>query len=293
MANLSEIVIYEALKIIQKNGGTMRGSEVSKIVGETVQIDEEGRKIYEKTGNPRWWSALQFRSIGAVKAGFLVKKKGIWSITTEGENALTQGVEGLARSIHEGYQNWRAGQNRNDLNIGIQEEYKPSSEDEQIATLEQIEDKAHEGIKAFLDSKNPYEFQDIVAALLRGMGYHTPFVAPKGPDGGVDIVAYRDPLGTINPRIKVQVKHRESKSGSPEITQLHGLLQADAVGIFVSSGGFTSDAIIHARNLARHIELIDLDRLIELWVQFYDKLKDEEKTLLPLTPIYFLTPENQ
>ncbi len=74
MAILSETVIYEALKIIQKNGGTMRGSEVSKIVG---------------------------------------------------ENALTRGVEGLARSIHEGYQNWRAGQNSNDLNIGIQEEYKP------------------------------------------------------------------------------------------------------------------------------------------------------------------------
>ena len=40
--------------------------------------------------------------------------------------------------------------------------------------------------------KNPYEFQDLVAALLRAMGYYTPFIAPKGKDGGVDIIAYRD-----------------------------------------------------------------------------------------------------
>jgi predicted Mrr-cat superfamily restriction endonuclease len=51
-------------------------------------------------------------------------------------------------------------------------------------------------------SKNAYEFQDLAAALLRGMGYYTPFVAPTGKDGGVDIIAYRDPLGTVSPRIK-------------------------------------------------------------------------------------------
>ena len=26
-------------------------------------------------------------------------------------------------------------------------------------------------------------------------GYYTPFVAPKGKDGGIDLIAYQDPLG--------------------------------------------------------------------------------------------------
>ena len=41
----------------------------------------------------------------------------------------------------------------------------------------------------------PYQFQDLVAALLRAMGYHVAWVAPPGKDGGTDIVAYTDPLG--------------------------------------------------------------------------------------------------
>ncbi len=38
---------------------------------------------------------------------------------------------------------------------------------------------------------NPYEFQDLVAALLKAMGYHVNYVSPPGPDRGLDIVADR------------------------------------------------------------------------------------------------------
>ena len=44
------------------------------------------------------------------------------------------------------------------------------------------------------------------------MGYHTPFISPKGKDGGLDIIAYNDPLGATVPRLKVQVKHRPGTS---------------------------------------------------------------------------------
>ena len=70
-----------------------------------------------------------------------------------------------------------------------------------------------------------YEFQDFVAALLRGMGYFTPFISPKGKDGGVDVIAYKDPIGSVGARIKVQVKHRaNSKVTSKEVRELSSLL---------------------------------------------------------------------
>ncbi len=37
-------------------------------------------------------------------------------------------------------------------------------------------------------------------------------------------------------------------------------------------------------------ELIDLDRFIALWREFYPKLTDEDKAVLPLVPIYFYAP---
>jgi len=45
-----------------------------------------------------------------------------------------------------------------------------------------------------------------------------------------------------------------------------------------------------ATNAKMHIELIDEDRLIELWQSFYPKMSDEDKAMLPLTPVYFLAP---
>jgi len=154
-----------------------------------------------------------------------------------------------------------------------------------------MEQLAIEGLKRQINLKNPYEFQDLVAALLRAMGYYTPFIAPHGKDGGVDIIAYRDPLGVVSPRIKVQVKHKDSSASVQEVRQLMGLLQKDGdAGIFVSSGGFTPDAKATARSSHVHVELIDLERFIALWQQFYGKLTDDDKSFLPLTAIYFYSP---
>jgi len=89
----------------------------------------------------------------------------------------------------------------------------------------------------------------------------------------------------------VQVKHRESAAAVPEIRQIMGLLQRDGdVGMFVSSGGFTTDAKVTARSSHVHVELVDLDRFIALWQEFYLKLSDVDKSLLPLVPVYFYAP---
>lgn len=116
-------------------------------------------------------------------------------------------------------------------------------------------------------------------------------MAPQGKDGGIDVIAYRDPLGTVSPRIKVQIKHRGASASVQEVPQLIGSLQKDGdVGMFVSSGGFTSDAKSTARGSHVHVELVDLDRFIALWQEFYAKLTDEDKSRLPLVPIYFYSP---
>lgn len=130
----------------------------------------------------------------------------------------------------------------------------------------------------------------MVAALLRAMGYFTPFVSPKGKDGGLDIIAYSDPLGATSPRLKVQVKHTPDSSVSVDVIRsLTGLLNKDGdVGLLVTSGSFTSESEKTARESHRHIKLLNGGDFIELWQRFYSKMPDEDKNLLPLHPIYFL-----
>ncbi|MBP5764972.1 MAG: restriction endonuclease, partial [Bacteroidales bacterium] len=162
-------------------------------------------------------------------------------------------------------------------------------ESKSSVNLDMLESDAREGIRQFIVSKSPYEFQDMVAALLRAMNYHTPFVAPKGKDGGVDIVAYMDPLGAQTPRIKVQVKHKpETAIGASDIRALLGVLRSGDIALFVTSGTFSPDAKTTGTNSREFIRLIDGDEFIDMWLEFYDKMTDEDKNMLPLKRISFL-----
>lgn len=159
--------------------------------------------------------------------------------------------------------------------------------------FETAEARAKQEIREAVLALGSYEVQDLVGALLRGMGYSTPFVAPKGPDGRTDIIAYQDPLGITHPHIRVQVKHRkDSKATREEVAALHGVIRPDReVGLFVSTAGFTGEAVREARQGTVHIDMVDLDRLLDLWVMQYDKLTEEDKARLRLRTVYFLAPD--
>ena len=288
---LASRVIFAALSILKEKGGQAPGREVVAEIEKRVELDDWAKAVYEKSGYVRWQSTLHFFSIDCIKAGFLVKKKGVWYLTPEGENALKLGEIGLLDAANEAYRAWND-QRESASDHSRDQELNEEGQQGQEATIHEIEQLAIEGLKTQINTKNPYEFQELVAALLRGMGYYTPFIAPRGKDGGIDVIAYRDPLGTVAPRMKVQIKHRDASASVQELRQLMGLLQKDGdVGIFVSSGGFTSDAKVTARSSHVHVELIDMDRFISLWQEFYPKLTDEDKSLLSLVPVYFYAPQ--
>jgi restriction system protein len=103
------------------------------------------------------------------------------------------------------------------------------------------------------------------------------------------LVAHIDPLGTSTPRIKVQVKRRADKITVDGLRSFMALLGEQDVGIFVSTGGFTSDAESEARTKeTRKLTLLDMKKLVDLWVEHYDKIEESDKRLLPLKPIYYL-----
>ena len=163
----------------------------------------------------------------------------------------------------------------------------------QQALLEQSKEAARGEIEDYINKMEPYLFQSFIAALLRGMGYHTPFIAPPGKDGGIDIIAYRDPIGSAPPRIKVQVKHREQKVTVNEARELIGLLSKDGdAGLIVSTSGMTADAVKEIRHANHHIEAISMSEIISLWEQHYDVMKEEDRQYMRLKRISFLDTRN-
>ncbi|AKM78300.1 MAG: Restriction endonuclease [Candidatus Wolfebacteria bacterium GW2011_GWE1_48_7] len=282
--------LQTVFRIIEKNGGSLPLREILVEMPKSLIFNEYEAGHYEKTGYVRWRSMMYLYSIDCVKAGWLVKNKGTWSITEEGRKTLQFSPEEFIRIATQKYREWKRQKDFVEL---VAEDERGADIAEREATIgyEQAAEIARNEIVEHIRALNPYEFQDLAAALLRGMGYYVSEVAAPGPDGGVDIRAYKDPLGVEGARIKVQVKHRkDTKVTNSEVSALNGLLRNGDVGLIVSSGGFTREAVKEMRNSNNHIEKIDLDDLIDFWEEYYDKLREEDKLLLPLRRIAFLAP---
>lgn len=151
---------------------------------------------------------------------------------------------------------------------------------------EDFEAKALEFIKDKIQQLDWEDMQELMAGILRGMGYKT-LVSPKGADRGKDIMASPDGLGLENPKIKVEVKHRSGAMGSSDIRNFIGGLRPTDRGLYISTGGFTKEAKYEAERANVPLTLIDTDLLVQLIIQHYDQFDSETRGLMPLKKIYW------
>lgn len=239
---------------MKENCGEVATKEINDIIRKRVDFTDWEEERAGKLQNIRWWSVTQFYSIDYNKAGYILKKQGSWYLTPEGEEAIKLGADQILRNANAAYRKWRQEKDL-DADDAVEEE---TPEKETIVNIERLEEQANDGIRKYIKAKNPYEFQDMVAALLRAMGYYTPFIAPKGRDGGVDVIAYIDALGAKTPRIKVQVKHRPDDCiPAKDIRSLLGILRDGDIALFVTSGTYSQQARTEALTSKTYIKLID------------------------------------
>lgn len=261
-----------------------------------LELTDYEKGTFETSGVRRFEKLARFQTVNAVKAGWMVKDKGIWRITEDGLEALKAHPDSEAFMTHVDaeYRAWakqqpkkpKTGSESNALVGSVETEHGPA---DASVTVEEAEETAFAEIAAHLAAMSPYDLQNLVAGLLRGMGYHVAWVSPPGKDRGLDILAFRDPLGTEDPRIKVQVKREQNKTDVKGLRAFMSLLNPGDVGVFVTLGGFTSDAESEARNSeTRRLTLVDRSGLLDLWIEHYDRIPVEDRLLLPLKPVYYL-----
>jgi restriction system protein len=116
---------------------------------------------------------------------------------------------------------------------------------------------------------SPSYFESIVLDLLHRMGYGASRsdlqrVGGSG-DGGIDGVISLDKLGLE--KVYVQAKRWQSTVGRPEIQAFYGALAGQRAnkGVFITTSGYTSQAIEFARSVER-IVLVDGPKLAELMI---------------------------
>lgn len=282
-------LVQKVIEILKDHPEGIQAKDVIKQVEESVALTPFEQSMYPK--NPtvrRFEKIVRFSTIGPVKAGWILKSKGRWAVTDQGLKAYKEfkDPEKLFAEAHRLYRQWAASRPET-----IEDEGEEIESANVVSTFEEAEETAWNSIEDHLRNISPYDFQNLVAALLRAMGYHISWIAPPGRDGGIDIVAHTDPLGISPPRIKVQVKRRTDKITVDGLRSFMAVLGDQDVGLFVSTGGFTKDAEIEARTQEkRKITLLGLEQLFDLWLEHYENVEDRDKQMLPLKPVYFLAP---
>lgn len=133
-------------------------------------------------------------------------------------------------------------------------------------------------------SRTTQQFEHVVAAVFRAMGYAA-HVQQGTHDLGVDVIAHPDPLGVQPPLLKIQAKSGTGKIGAKEVKELRGLLNQGEKGVLVSLGGFSTDSR-HVQQNDADLVLIDGERFVSLFLEFYDRLDAETRNRFPLRRVY-------
>lgn len=134
-----------------------------------------------------------------------------------------------------------------------------------------------------------HKLTHLTAAVLEAQGYKLR-ISPEGPDGGVDIIAGKGPLGFESPRLVVQVKSSDSPVDVKVFRELNGVMDSFGAesGLIVAWGGFRGAV---AREAARHyfkIRLWGPDDLVQMVQENYDRLPEYIQSDLPLKRIWIL-----
>lgn len=165
------------------------------------------------------------------------------------------------------------------------QDLEQTDDSSQATGLDGVQQLALEKVKDLVVNLDWEEMQDLVAGILRAMGYKTQ-ISPPGPDRGRDIVASPDGFGFEHPRIVVEVKHRTGQVDSRSIRGFIGGRHPDDRGLYVSTGGFTRDAKYEADRSTVPLTLWDIDTLVRTLIEHYEHTDSETKRLVPLKKIY-------
>ena len=192
------------------------------------------------SGGRRYENVVRFATVDLVKAGWMLKDKGVWTATEAGKEAFEAlpDPEAFYKRAADLYNHWKAAQAPDD-----QPETQDGPEDHTPGqTFEEAEEAGWAEIWEYPQLVDPCQLQSLVAALVEAMRYLVSWIAPPGKDGGNDVLAWTDPLGTKPPRIKIQVKWRKDNIAVDELRSFMAMLSSEYVGLYVTTGGFTRDA---------------------------------------------------
>ncbi len=258
----------------------MKASDILDALPSKVTLDDWASEIIESNGLTRWRTYAHFFSVDAVKAGYLLKSKGVWRITPEGIEALKLGETGYFLQAQQGYRKWRKQQlalagstqteRSDEVSVETAEQIPPEVQFDSLRR--ELNETLAAEILERIKSNSWQFFERLVVELLLAMGYGgvggSGLAFQRGSDGGIDGFINQDKLGLDV--VYVQAKRwAEQTVGRPDIQQFVGALAGRQAsrGVFITTSRFSADAREYVKPLNVRVILIDGEHLAQLMIE--------------------------
>ena len=252
--------------------------EAVAVLSDGMNLSREERDALLPSGTLIVYNRIGWARTYLRKAGLLeIPRRGYFAITQRGRDLLRENPSRVDVDLLSRYPEFEAFKTAHHEGATTAEESPPSQpfttpeEALEYGYLKIVESLADELLTMVRDCP-PAFFERLVVDLLVTMGYggsrrEAGQILGKPGDAGVDGIIKEDKLGLDV--IYVQAKRWDSVVGRPEIQKFAGALQGQKAhkGIFITTSGFSKDAVTFASSLENKVILIDGDRLAQLMIE--------------------------
>ncbi len=219
------------------------------------------------------WARSYLKQAGLLEA----PKRGVFRITTQGKLLLTTNPAKIDNNLLNQYESFRAfrarGKETDDSTkiIPVEAASVQTPEDAMATAYQRVRKNLEAELLDQIKAASPSFFERLVVDLVVAMGYggsrqDAGRAIGRSGDGGIDGIIKEDRLGLDV--IYLQAKRWESTVGRPDVQKFAGALQGQRAskGIFITTSGYSRDALEYVNIISAKIILIDGDTLTSLMV---------------------------
>jgi|JI8StandDraft_1071087.scaffolds.fasta_scaffold246279_1 restriction system protein len=256
--------INPVLTTLQSNGGAGESSDVIEQVIFKLGITETELEETTSNGQSRVRNQIQWARFYLFKAGLIDNaQRGIWRLTNDGLDRKLNDDD--VYNLFKGVQN----------TVKKITNTKPKKTEPVFENVP-TEDEEHSiGLISIIQNQSPSGFEKLCKRLLTEIGINEIVITGGSGDNGIDgkgIVKLND---VVSLNIVFQCKRYKETVSPHHVRDFRGAMQGRGEkGLIITTGRFTKEAKGEAnRDGVTPIELIDGDRLVELFEKYHLGLK--------------------
>ncbi|MBX4927820.1 restriction endonuclease [Rhizobium binae] len=249
-------------------GSSAKPREVYTWIAEHHLVPKEEIESTTKGGQSKFENKVGWARFYLAKGGLIdTEQRGVWVLTEKGREAnLSHGdAYNLFKSIHDGFQREDSQPGEAELETMVDEADASAPDEKAYLNQDAIQQELVRTLRGITNKG----FEELCARLLRHIGFENLKVTGQTGDHGIDGEGFLLINRFVRIKVMFQCKRYTGTVQVKEIRDFRGAIQGRAErGIFLTTGTFTKSAREEAaRENATAIELVDIDRLLELLIE--------------------------